>query len=40
MSVISGIPGEETGTRQVDVSQVPGTIQTVSRDESGYVDQV
>ena len=40
VSAINGIPEGETGTRQVDISQVPGTVQIVSRDESGYVDQV
>lgn len=37
---INSIPRGETGSRQVDSSQIPDTIQIVSRDDSGYVDQI
>lgn len=37
---INSIPQTESGLRQTDVSQIPGTIQIVSRDEAGYVDEI
>lgn len=37
---INRIPEGEAGPRQVDISQIPDTIQIVSRDEAGYVDQI
>lgn len=37
---INRIPEGGTGPRQVDISQIPDTIQIVSRDEAGYVDQI
>lgn len=40
VSGINSIPQGEGGNRQVDISQVPDTIQIVSRDDSGYVDQI
>lgn len=40
VSAVNGIPEGDTGTRKVDSSQIPDTIQIVSRDGSGYVDQI
>lgn len=37
---INGIPEGNTGVRKVDISQIPDTLQIVSRDNSGYVEQV
>ena len=40
VSRINGIPEGETGARSVDASQIPDSIQIVSRDTAGYVDQI
>lgn len=40
VSRINGIPDGEAGARRVEGSQIPESIQIVSRDGSGYVDQV
>lgn len=40
VSDINGIPAGESGPRTVEASQVPDTIQIVSRDDAGYVDTV
>lgn len=40
VSAVNGIPEGETGVRKVESSQIPDTIQIVSRDGSGYVEQV
>lgn len=37
---VNRIPEGQTGARQVDASQIPDTIQIVSRDDAGYVDQI
>ena len=40
VSDINSIPAGESGPRTVEASQVPDTIQIVSRDDAGYVDTV
>ena len=40
MSDINSIPPGESGSRTIEASQVPDTIQIVSRDDAGYVDTV
>lgn len=40
VSRINGIPQGESGARSVEASQIPDTIQIVSRDESGYVEEL
>ena len=40
VSDINSIPEGESGPRGIETSQVPDTIQIVSRDEAGYVDSV
>lgn len=37
---VNRIPEGQTGARQVDASRIPDTIQIVSRDDAGYVDQI
>ena len=39
-AAINSIPAGESGSRTIEASQVPDTIQIVSRDEAGYVDDV
>ena len=40
VSDINSIPDGEAGPRAIEASQVPDTIQIVSRDTAGYVDQI
>ena len=40
VSDINSIPAGESGSRTIEASQVPDTIQIVSRDDAGYVDTV
>ena len=40
VSDINSIPAGESGSRTIEASQVPDTIQIVSRDTAGYVDQI